>query len=115
MTTPTRLGLAVMSAVTDSFSRDVLSDGGTRNAIDVRREVRWAGDDPGPGDEYARTQSYFHEPGEWLPLSPGALPTAGGGGGGSAAFRRDGGSRQRWVPNCPNPPDPWTSDALTTA
>lgn len=58
----------------------------------------------GPGDEYRKIQSYFSEPTDWLPISPGAPPGFRFGGG-------RGGSRKKttsatWKPNC-IVIDPW--------
>lgn len=71
--------------------------------VGVRKEVRpnaGRGSRGGPGDVYTRMQSYLQEPGEWLPVSPGAPPLnlsrSGGGVGGGG-----------WRPNCPGVPDPW--------
>lgn len=47
----------------------------------------------GPGDEYRKIQSYFSEPADWLPLSPGAPPVSGG-----RAKKKN--VHADWKPNC---------------
>lgn len=87
-------------SITERYERT--PTGGRRYEMDVRvrvrREVRPLRPDDGAGDEYERVQSYLQAPGEWLPVSPGAPPPPRRGG--SASGRR-------FVPNCPNPVDPW--------
>jgi hypothetical protein len=88
--------------VKDSFYRTIT---GRRYRVDVNkdeedvnatREVRPAANAAGgPVEVSERTQSYFREPGEWLPVSPGAPPIAGG----------RGGSKRRAM--FPGAPDPW--------
>ena len=56
----------------------------------------------GPGDEYRRIQSYYSEPGEWLPVSPGRPPRSGGGDRGRRA------AAAGWTPNRPQGAvEPW--------
>lgn len=81
--------------VSEQFTRQPTASGGLYGldvVVRVKREVRPARGAEGPGDEYERIQSYFQEPAQWLPVSPGAPPITGGGG---------------WTSNRPHAPDPW--------
>ena len=78
-------------------------------AVHGRKTVRPLGGPYGygPGDEYNRIQSYYSEPGDWLPVSPGRPPLNGGGGCVDRGRRAAG-----WTPNRPQGAvEPWNCSA----
>lgn len=86
--------------VTETYTREYTGSNYTLS-VDVicKKEVAPASGYPrnGPGDVYAKTQSYFSAPTNWLPISPGAPPLQSGG-------RK---KKNEWTPNC-IVVDPWT-------